>query len=137
MEVTQYPPETQQFYTDGSARNDLVGVGVWCRNGSRSECIGTTRDLNVYFAELFAIWRIVQAIHHRANSKQDLQAKHFVIRSDSQAALHSLGKPRQQSGQHIISSILESVHQLKARRIRITFCWVLAHAGVEGNEFAH
>jgi hypothetical protein len=89
------------------------------------------------FAELFAIWRVVRAIEIHANSRQDFHAKHFVIRSDSQAALQSLARPRQQSGQHIITSILNSVHQLKARQIRITFSWIPAHAGNECNEAAH
>lgn len=34
-------------------------------------------------------------------------------------------------------SILESIHQLKARQIRVILSWIPAHAGIEGNEAAH
>jgi ribonuclease HI len=137
IEATQNQTGTLQFYTDGSVRNDLVGVAVWCRKGSRNECIGSSQDLSVCFAELFAIWRVVQAIEIHADSHQDFHSKHFIIRSDSQAALKSLAHPRQQSGQHIVISILEAIQRLRTLRVRITLIWVPAHTGIEGNEAAH
>lgn len=92
VDAAQDPMGALQLYTGGSVRNDLVGVAVWCQNGSRNECIGSSRDLNVYLAELFTIWRVVRAIELHANSPQDFHAKHFIIRSDSQAALQSLAR---------------------------------------------
>lgn len=56
-------------------------MAVWHRNGSRSECIGKSLDLNVYFADLFTIWRTVRAIHVHVNSGRESRVQHFVIRS--------------------------------------------------------
>ena len=137
MEIVQDLTGDVEFYTDGSVRNELVGVAVWCKVGGRNECIGKSQDFNVYFAELFAIWRVVQSIETNTVTHPNDRPRRFIIRTDSQAALKSLARPRRQSGQHIIASILESVHRLKAQQIRITFTWVPAHTGIEGNEAAH
>ena len=125
-------------FTDASGRNDLLGTAVISPRYSHSRTIGTSHNLSVYFAELFAMYQAVKDIEHEARQYTFLPPNRFVIFSDNQAALNSLAKPRQQSGQFIIALTLEGIRNLKAQGgPSIIFRWVPAHAGVPWNELAN
>ena len=128
--------KTQTVFTDASSRNGLVGVAVATCAFAYNQTIGSQQDLNVYFAELFAIYQAVKSIERYARDQDMRASEPFVICSDSQAALKSLAKPKQQSGQFIIRSILETIDKLEGAA-SITFQWVPAHAGVSLNEMAN
>ena len=135
--AAQRNAESLEFYTDGSVRNDLVGVAVWSSKGQRKLCIGTPQDLNAFYAELYAIRKVTQAAQVLIRQRAQTRTIHATVRTDSQSALKALAKPLQQSGQHIISKILEDINWLRERQTTITFCWVPAHSGIKGNEAAH
>jgi ribonuclease HI len=128
----------EAFFTDGSARNNRVGIGVAHRTFTFHQTIGSEDDLNVYFAELFAIYQAVINIHRLIHARPEVRRKTMILFTDSQAALKSLAGPRQQSGQFILRGILDEVQAL--RRVQGTqteFRWVPAHAGVTLNEAAN
>jgi ribonuclease HI len=128
----------EAFFTDGSARNNRVGIGVAHRTFAFHQTIGIQDDLNVYFAELFAIYQAVINIHRHMHSCPEVRRKTMVLFTDSQAALKSLASPRQQSGQFILRSILDEVQALgRIQGTKIEFRWVPAHAGVKLNEAAN
>jgi ribonuclease HI len=131
-------PHFEAFFTDGSARNDRVGIGVAHRTFAFHQTIGTQNDLTVYFAELFAVYQAVVNIQLHLQAQPRVRSKTMVVVSDNQAALRSLASPRQQSGQFILRSIIEAVHSVRKQYgTTVEFHWVPAHAGVELNEKAN
>jgi ribonuclease HI len=134
---TQERVGTWDFYTDASLRKGHLGISAWHKTGVIYSLIGTDRDLNVYYGEMMAIYRVIHSIEAASRLWPPDYQPHFTIFSDSQTALTSILKPRIQSGQHIITAILESLEKLRARQVNITLRWVPAHSGVIGNEKAH
>ena len=63
----------------------------------------------------------------------EFESESFLILSDSKSALQAL-LSRDAKGQELIYSCLETIMQLKERRINLKFQWVPAHVGVVGNE---
>jgi hypothetical protein len=55
-------PDIEPVFTDGSVRNDLVGFTMVTAHFAYNQTIGTSLDLNVYFAELFAIYQAIESI---------------------------------------------------------------------------
>jgi hypothetical protein len=57
---------------------------------------------------------------------------------DNQSSIQAIDKPKQQSGQYIISNILESLDELQAQRPNLEFRieWVPGHMDIDGNEKA-
>ena len=137
-EIIMLDRRFEAFFTDGSARNDRIGIGVVHRTFAFHQTIGTPDDLTVYFAELFAIYQAVANIRRFVQSQPQAKDKIVVVFCDNQAALRSLASPGQQSGQFMLRSIIEAVHLLrKHSECMIEFHWVPAHAGVELNERAN
>lgn len=86
-------------------------------------------DLAVYTAELVAIWLALLWLE----SNNCLQA---VIASDSSSAMYSIQNYRSDSREDILVEILQLANGIQASGRRVTFVWVPAHIGVEGNEMA-
>ena len=63
----------------------------------------------------------------------DFESENFLILSDSKSALQAL-LSRNPKRQELIYSCLETIKQLKERRVILKFQWVPAHVGLVGNE---
>lgn len=142
---------SQTFFTDGSVRNGLAGIGIAIPSVSsqpptfltRSYTLAKESEVNAHFMELAAIHQAVTMIYglctpnwlttmvgHRTTSLR--------IFTDSQSTLKVLRKPRRQSGQYLIREILRQSQELLSRGgPGITFHWVLGNTNVQGNEIAH
>lgn len=109
-------PGTLALYTDGSARNGLVGIGIrWSPQCPEATTIGDEINLNAYFAELFAIHLIIHksipAIDSIAQSPNSI-----IIFSDCQGRLKSIAHPAHQSGQALIRSIIQRLDWVRTHR---------------------
>lgn len=130
------------YFTDGSARNQLIGVAVVTLNSldrivvKKSQTLTHYHNSNPYAAELHAIDLALQTISEPPIRTSWITIPH-VIATNSQGALNSLAKPRQQSGQFIIRSIFKKTKELKDRGFQLRFQWVPAHEGILGDELAH
>jgi hypothetical protein len=62
--------------------------------------------------------------------------KRLTIFTDNQASIISSARPRNQSGQVILTKIYALTTALQRRRCEITIRWIPAHIGVPGNEVA-
>ncbi|KFZ18363.1 hypothetical protein V501_01265, partial [Pseudogymnoascus sp. VKM F-4519 (FW-2642)] len=143
------------IFTDGSARNGLIGVGAtWQSSELRLtgahhhfehvvqeddwtgcwETISSTADNNGYAAELLAILKALQTLNTVATQRRPQE---ITILSDCKSALISIQKPRYQSGQYILKRIWRVATQLRKQGTYITLQWTPAHEGVIGNEKAH
>ncbi|MGH2638266.1 MAG: reverse transcriptase domain-containing protein, partial [Rhabdochlamydiaceae bacterium] len=114
------------LFVDGSSRKGLSGVAVaWQQNQAAQYYIDTKKtpksrglrggwatiwetvawqeDANEYAAELQAIRQALRMLRGQAVERLP---REVTICTDSQAAIQSIQKTRQQSGQHLIQSIL-------------------------------
>jgi ribonuclease HI len=145
------PDLNSTIYTDGSVRNGLVGIGVVWRRAPENrsaqhereralprdwnviqETVARQEDSNEYVAELLAIQRALQLL-----VEEPVIPGEVTICTDCQAAITSIQRPHQQSGQYAIQAILQAASQLRDRGVKIRLYWVPAHQGVEGNELAN
>ena len=81
---------------------------------------------SIFTAELYAIKLALIS----------LKTSHGVtcaVYSDSRSAIQAL---KGQSSSKLVLDIEELVATLSVRKIKITFCWVPGHAGIQGNELA-
>src|SRR3982074_572184 len=79
-------------------------------------------------------------IQHKAFQvlvEEPVLPKEVTICTDCQAAVLSIQRPHQQSGQYVIQAILRAANQLQDRGIKVKLYWVPAHQGIRGNELAH
>lgn len=130
--------QVEAFFTDGSECNGLIGIGVAHRNFSFHQTIGRATDLNVYFAELFAIYQAIMNIESHVIQHPESRTKMFIVFSDSQAALQALIRPQQRSGQHLIRAIWHQATRPQNNYYLTTqLQWVPAHYGIELNEKAN
>ena len=137
---------TPAVYTDASARNDLVGMGI-CWFGmdharppnTPSEqvlyTLAKADEMDIYTAELHAIWHALRQIHHLVVvEKYNLE---IVVFSDSERAMRSLQSPGQQYGQYLIRNIIECTHLINDISMSaVRFQWCLGHANIPGNDLA-
>ncbi|EKG08948.1 hypothetical protein MPH_14100 [Macrophomina phaseolina MS6] len=144
------PPRSQvSIFTDGSARNGRVGIGIYCTGGAsatvieHSETLGSSEKIDNHLAELEAIRQAVALIDQAWPQREIIarpiaaRVKH-VIYCDSKSALQSLLRPRQRSGQVVLKQILETLDKMQRRKVPVVqLRWVPAHAGVPGNERAN
>ena len=122
-----------QIYTDGSKMENGTAIAA-----TTHDTIITNRRLpreaSIFTAELTAMTEEMKWIELQEkpweNDKQTVEI--YTIFSDSRSALESL-----EDLNHPLTNILKKKNErLKKRGIRINFCWVPAHVGVLGNEFA-
>jgi hypothetical protein len=101
--------EAEMFFAAGSARNDLVGTGVAHRSVTFHRTIGTPADLNVYFADVVAIYQVVTHLTtHVARWLESMQ-KRIRIFCTNQSALLALG---------VFPAACTSLQYARAQRVR-------------------
>ena len=85
---------------------------------------------SIFTAELYAIFNSLRYIFSKGSI-----GERYIIYSDSQSVLASL--KRLMPNHHLVQEIQEWLVLLHSRRrIRVGFCWVPAHVGIDGNERA-
>ena len=112
-----------------SVRNDLVGVGgaTQLATSARSKpkrrtfysTIGTRSQQNPYSGELAAMARAL-------NLFPQLRFRRIALLTSNKAAVLSLRRPRQQSGQEYICRIYNSIRQLRREGNAVTVIWTPA-----------
>lgn len=85
--------------------------------------------MSVFTSELLAIIIALQWI-------EEVQPEKAVICSDSMAALKSLQSAKSEARQDLVFEILQNLFTIRQLRIMVSFLWVPAHVGVDGNEEA-
>ena len=134
-----------RVYVGGSARNGLVGIGVYGvlnQSGKQSVAMRTAQtiaersSMNAYAAELAAIGNATRQVRYSQRAMR--VCCRVTIFTGSQGALKSLAQPRQQSGQYIIRDILETARYVQRNAdVALRFRWSPGHASTRGNEEAH
>ena len=117
--------DSVKLYTDGS--KTINGVGCAVVHGSWSYSGRMSNNASVFTAELTALAKALEII-------SSLKGKHFTVYSDSYSAL--LAIKEYNSSHPIVQQIMLWLYRLSSRLKHVSFCWVPAHVGVSGNEFA-
>lgn len=117
-------------FTDGSKDPKTGRTGVAFHIPEKRVGIKkrATDELAVYTTELIAVLMSLQWV--KENGHQST-----VVASDSVAALTSI-KSGRSCRQDILSNIYSIMYELDEEEIQVSFVWVPAHVGVEGNEDA-
>lgn len=112
-----------------SARNDLVGVGGAAtlppfvygspKLGTFSSTLGPRSEQNPYSGEIVAIERALSTLPTLMSSRIDISTR-------NKAAVLTLRQPRQQSRQHHICHIYESIRALCRNGNTVTIRWLPA-----------
>ena len=119
-----------KVFTDASKNTDKrVGVAYVIPELDLAMSSRINNDLAVYTAELVAIWLALLWL----DSNRYMQA---VIASDSSSALTSIKNSQSETREDLLIEILQLANGLQAAGSKVTFLWVPAHIGVEGNELA-
>ena len=115
----------QKIYTDGSKSENGVGSAVV--HGNDTYVAKLPDSASIFTAEMNAIIQALNIVH-------DSKHKKFVIYSDSKSVLESLDKLN--ASHPLIQKAQEWLFRISCRRKYVTFCWVPAHVGIQGNERA-
>ena len=133
--INSTPVNTMTIYTDGSGIMEKIGAAAYNQtlNEMAHQHLGRYSEYNVYSAELTAL---DLGVTMWQNHVHDYPQCYIFI--DSQAACSSIQQPRRQSGQCILTSILDRFDQIMEynpqRKLKII--WIPGHMDIEGNEYA-
>ena len=126
-----------------SARNGIVGAGgaIELRTSARhppskepvsvsfSSTLGNRNEQNPYSGELAAMGDGLDAL-------PKLRFRHILLTTRNKAAVQTLQKPRQQSGQRFIRRIYKLVRTLKRYGNMVTVAWLPTNEGDELSKIA-
>jgi ribonuclease HI len=114
------------YFTDGSKNDKLVGSAFIT---APNICQGFKLNAlsSVFTAELFAICK---ALEHICNRPE----KSFLICSDSLSSLQAIDTLY--SPLFLVQGIHSLLASLSSKGVRVVFCWVPGHVGIQGNELA-
>jgi ribonuclease HI len=138
-------PKEIRWYTDASEKDGFVGAAVVGQfatgiNYTDAKTLGTSNDINAYYAELTAILMALRLVKRCIEViPRDLWSGFSnIIFTDCQSAIKSISRPRQQSAQNVICDIIKSIDEIEARTgMATTIRWVPAHCKVLANEMAN
>jgi ribonuclease HI len=118
-----------QIFTDGSKSPDtgLTAAAVFIPHFKYSIERRITDHVSVYTAEMIGILMALQWV-------EEVHPRDVVICSDSYSALMSINSGKSASRQDILYEILQNLYRIYRIGVNISFLWVPAHVGVEGNE---
>ena len=135
-----FNPREPVLFTDGSVRNNAVGIGVkWMGRLSWpdvSKTVSTSQQLDPYAAELVAL---DSAVSYLLTSMQRSSiGPPITVFSDCKSALQALSNPFPRSEQFLITRITLKVHEISMfQQSQINFQWSPGHSEIPGNEQAH
>ena len=116
------------IYTDGSKSVEGVGFAVVSGNSVIKKRLPSSSS--IFTAELHAVFNSLKYIFNQGSA-----GERYVIYTDSQSVLTSLKKLT--PSHHLVQEVQDWLVLLHSRRrIRVSFCWVPAHVGIDGNEQA-
>ncbi len=120
------------IFTDGSKQPETgrTGAAFFISHYEMAVKKGAADHLSVYTVELLAILLALQWLE---GNKQN---KNVIIASDSLSALSSIQSGKPSCRQDIIYQIFNLLLILYDKGLDVSFLWVPAHVGVEGNEIA-
>lgn len=127
------------FYTDGSMRYGLAGVGIYTPPPFGLQ-VSATLDRGPHAdptqVELEAIRLAVRAIVEDPVYGLRYGSITYHVMTDSERALRHLQRPGRHKNEILrqIHSLLETARQ---QQLKIQFSWVPDHSGILGNEMAH
>ena len=129
---TEYPDQ-KKIYTDGSKKQNAVGLGVYSNDLEIKINKKLTNRSSSMTAELVAIKEALNEIEKKAVRKDKI-----VILTDSLAASISLkNHNKAQATKDLTEEITEKIHRLRHQKDNITqIYWIPVHFGIEGNEKA-
>jgi len=115
-----------EIFTDGSKSADGVGVGIKFPQMSKRDRM--SNSASIFTAELTAI---KHALIGASKGKQN----NIVLYTDSSSSIAAL---KQYSPRHpLVREIKDWLYNLHTKyKIRVHFCWVPSHIGIQGNERA-
>jgi ribonuclease HI len=127
FKVKIYEQSVLTYYTDGSRKDGMTGMGIYGPSLRYYETLGSSAT--IFQAEMYAI-NVCARIWL---STEGLTGKHVYIMSDSQAALSAL-----QSYTFTSKLVAECLNNLKrlTSKCKVTLLWVPGHTGIDGNEEA-
>ena len=118
----------QAIYTDGAKDHDGVGYAVVAGDTIIKRRLPDFTS--IFTAETCAVLQATKYIFNIGRKGES-----FIIYSDSASVLFSI--KQQMPSNSLIQEVQDWLVLLHSRkRIRVDFCWVPAHVGVEGNERA-
>lgn len=131
---------TPVAFTDGSARNNLLAIGVHWIGALQwpavSRTISSPKILDPHAAELAAIDCAVSQLLYSV--QQGSIRPPITIFSDSLGALQALRNPRPKSGQFLVTQITLKIHEINiSNQTSVTLEWSPGHSHIPGNEMAH
>jgi ribonuclease HI len=119
--------------------NEGIGAAMYCHTDRHTQqrYLGTSPESMVYAGELEAIFMAV-TYARRLTQMQSLIFLKSRTFTDSQVAMRSLAKPKQQSGQGIIKQILDQIDKiyLTVLSYSMQFDWGPGHVGIARNKMA-
>lgn len=138
--ATNIDPLTSVAFTDGSARNNLLGIGVDWRGALQwpavSKTISSSKILDPHAAELVAIDCAVSQLLHSV--QQGGTKPPITIFFDSLGALQAFPNPRPKTGQFLVTQITLKIHEINmSNQAKITLEWSPGHSHIPGTEIAH
>ena len=124
-EVKQKYLDFCHIYTDGSKVETKVASAYVCPYGTRGYRL---RDgCSIFTAE-------VEAINKALTYLKVSRRKRFVIFSDSMSVLQAIES--QESKNPLVNRVLQVCREILSNGKFITFCWLLSHRDIRGNEDA-
>lgn len=117
-------PDHTHCYTDGSRMKKKTACSFSVAGITYS--FRLFNSASIFTAELVAILSCIQSLAQKPPSSK------FLILTDSLSSLKACENPF--STHPLVQRILISLHTLDTCNISLTFIWVPAHIGIEGNE---
>lgn len=133
--LLQLLPGKYVYHTDGSAINKKVGTAVVASTQAFTLrlFLGATSFYTIYLAKLV---EILGALHLAFAKPLSNNCRRVIIFTDNQAAICVLDNLERQSGQIIITDIVQTVELLRSKDIQIELHLVPAHSGLDRNKKA-
>ena len=122
-ELKQKYSDFCHIYTDGTKVERKVASAYVCPCGTRSYRL---RDgCSIFTAE-------VEVIHKAFEYVKVSSVERFVMFSDSMSVLQAIES--QASKNHLVNRVLQTCQEILSSGKFITFCWILSHRDITGNE---
>lgn len=116
------------WFTDGAKNSEGVGAGIFCTNSQFEFNFSIAEHATVLQAELLAINKCAELCLEESPTQNK-----FIIASDSQAALRTLGACKVRS--KTVLNCIQNLNKLAVAN-EVKLVWVPGHSGIAGNEMA-
>ena len=131
--IEKHYREHRKVYTDGSRKEETVGIGLFSSDLSIIKNKRITNNCSITTAELTAIKTTLETI-----KKMETEDQNIVILTDSLSAAQMIAEPNTKHSRNDITTNILQLHQEIKKELATTIkiCWIPAHCDIEGNERA-